>query len=130
MKKLFIILFSFGLALGASAQRHGGGGGVHRVIRPHVTVIGGYAPFYPYYGLGYGFSPFYPYPPVYANRPSRLELQIEDIKNDYKDQIWSARHDDSLSRKERKAKVHELKHDRDAAIIDARKNYYKTARQF
>ena len=127
MKKLLIILFSVGLALGASAQRHIGGGGVH-VVRPRVAIIGGYAPFSPYYGYGYGFgySPFYAFPPSYTSRPSKLDLQIEDIRNDYKDRIWSVKHDDSLSKQDRKAKVRELKHDREAAIIDAKRNYYKT----
>jgi hypothetical protein len=124
MKKLLIILLSVGLAFGASAQGHGG----VRYIRPRVTIIGGYAPLYPYYGFGYGFGyPFYAYPPYYASRPSKLDMQIEDIRNDYNDRISSVKHDDSLSKQDRKAKVKELKHERDAAIDNAKKNYYKTA---
>ena len=41
-----------------------------------------------------------------------IRFEIEDIRNDYKDRIWSARHDESLSRKERRQKVHELKAER------------------
>lgn len=127
MKRLLIILFSIGLAVSASAQHRIGGG---RFVRPRVTIIGGYAPIYPYYGLGYGFgSPFYNYPPYYASRPSKLDLQIEDIKNDYKDRIWSVKHDDSLSKADKKAKVSELKHERDMAVDDAKRNYYKRAEQ-
>jgi len=127
MKRLLIILLSVGLVAGASAQRvHVGGGGYH--YRPRVTVVyGAYAPFYPYYGFGY--SPFgYPYYSPYGygyNRPSKLTLQIEDIKNDYRDKIWSVKHDKSLSKQVRKEKVHELKHERDQLIDDKKRNYYK-----
>ncbi len=130
MKKLLIILLSIGLALGASAQRHGSTGGV-RYVRPRVTVIGGYSPFSPFYGFGYGYGyglgyyPFNAFPPSYNNRPSQLDLQIEDIRNDYRHKIKDVRHDKSLSRDERKAKIRDLKHDREAAIIDARRTYFK-----
>ena len=133
MKKLLIILFSLGIGFGASAQ-HGGhiaGGGVH-YSRPRIIIGGGaYLPLSPYMGYGFGYNPLfgygYPYNQGYrSSRPTKLDLQIEDIKNDYKDRIWSAKHDDTLSRKERKAKVHELKHERDDAITDAKRNYYKT----
>lgn len=128
MKKLFIILFSLGIVASASAQRHWGGG-AHYVPRTRVIVgVGAYAPF-GYYPYGYyGYSPF-GYPPVYREaRPSKLDLQIEDIKADYKDRIWSARHDKSLSRAERKNTVHQLKAEREQAIIDAKRDYYKSPR--
>jgi hypothetical protein len=127
MKKLFIIALSLGLATGVSAQRYFHGGGGYHYAGPRVSIgIGGYAPFYPYYG----FSPFYAYPRPYGYgaggyRPSKLALKIEDIKNDYADKIWSAKHDTSLSRKERRKMVHQLKHERDQAITDAKRNYYK-----
>jgi hypothetical protein len=123
MKKLMIILFATGLALGASAQRYGHGGGVY-YARPRVVISSGfYSPFYPYYGYGY---PFFPYPSYgYNQRPTRMDLKIEDIKNDYQDKIWAAKHDKSISRKERKRTVHELKHERDEAIIQAKRDYYK-----
>jgi hypothetical protein len=120
MKKLIIIVLAAGLALSASAQKFG-----HRGVyyaRPRIVVTSGvFSPFYPYYG-----NPFYPYPSYgYMHRPTRLDLKIEDIKNDYKDKIWSAKHDNSLTRKERKNTVHELRHERDEAIIQAKRDYYK-----
>lgn len=132
MKRLMIIVFSLGLALGASAQYKGriAGGGA-RIVRPHV-IIGGYAPVVPYLGLGYGYgyglNPFYGFPPYSyrSSRPSKLDLRIEDIKLDYKDRIWSVKHDNSLSRKDRKEKVKELKHEKDDAVSNAKRNYYKT----
>ncbi|HTS43773.1 MAG TPA: hypothetical protein VMH01_05210 [Puia sp.] len=134
MKKLIIILLSLGLATGVYAQHHVvvGGGGYHYYVRPSVRVGLGYAPFYPYYGFGFGYYPFayyplgYPYPPGYGYyRPSKLSMQIEDIKNDYHDKIVSVRHDKSLTHAERKEKVHELKQERDQKITDTKSNYYK-----
>lgn len=121
MKKLLIIVAAIGLAYSASAVPIPHGGRFYH-SRPHVVVSAGiYSPFYPYYGY-----PFYPYPAFgYAERPTRLDLKIEDIQNDYKDKIWSARHDKSLSRHERKSTVEQLKHERDQAIIDTKRNYYK-----
>jgi hypothetical protein len=134
MKKLLIILFSLGLAAGASAQLHGGGhyrGGHYS--RPRVGVaVGVYAPYAPLYG--YGYSPFAPYgfgysPYRYGGYgyavPSRLGLKIQEIENDYQDRIWAVRHDKSIPKRERKARIHELKRDRDQAVIDAKRNYYK-----
>ncbi len=140
MKKSLIILVAAVLALGATAQpkigggfRSGGfgGGGVH-YVRPRVTVVAPYTYIRPSYGLGlglgYGYSPFYsPYYPYrrYAERPSQLDLQIEDIKNDYSYQISSVKHDKSLPKDERKQKVRDLKHQREDAIIEAKKEHYK-----
>jgi hypothetical protein len=100
MKKLLIILLAAGLAVSASAQKFGRGGVYY--ARPRVVITTGiYSPFYPYYSY-----PFYPYPShSYIQRPTRLDLQIQDIKNDYQDKIWSAKHDKSISRKERKRSV-------------------------
>ena len=98
-------MLSLLLAGSVSAQhfRHGG-------YSPRVIVRGG---LYPYYGLGIGPGRFYPYP-FYPNsygynRPTKMTMQIQDIKNDYADKIWPVKHDKSLLRKERKMKVHELK---------------------
>jgi hypothetical protein len=139
MKKLLVILFSVGLALGASAQRghgsfHGGGGYVYH---PRVVVGVGLG-----YGYGFGYGPFspwgwyspwgYPYPPYYYGQgamPTRLALQISDIKNDYKAQIKSTRHDKTIPRTERKERIRQLKHDRDQAIINARKDFYNHSRR-
>jgi hypothetical protein len=121
MKKLLIIAVSLGLAIGASAQRFHGVGGFYG--GPRVVVGVGYAPFYsPFY------NPYYPfgvYPYGYAHRPSKLDLKIQDIKNDYNDRIWSVKHDKSLTGKERRHQVHLLKQERDRDIQDAKLNYYK-----
>jgi len=129
MKTIAIIICALGLTMSASAQK------VIRVApHPHYyprtrVAVG--------VGLGYGYNPYwgyspfygygYPYPPAYYgyNRPTKLDLEIQDIRNDYKDKIWSARHDTSIPRKERRQKVHELKHERDQAIVDAKRTYYK-----
>jgi hypothetical protein len=129
MKTVAMIICALGLTLTvstASAQK------VIRAVpryhphpRTHVVVgvgMGAWGPYYPYY-----YSPFYAYPPAYGYyaRPSKLDLEIQDIRNDYQDRIWSARHDDSLTRKQKRQKVHELKHERDQEILNAKKDYYK-----
>jgi hypothetical protein len=121
MKKIFVVILSMILVIGASAQHRGGG----HYYRPHTRVVvgvGGYG-YYPY-------SPFYPNDYGYWNRPyyrpSGLQLKIEDIKADYQDRIWSARHDDKLSRSERKQEIHRLKSERDHAIRDAERNYHRS----
>ena len=121
MKKLLIILLIItGMSFSASAQHRYYG--YRSYPRSHVVVSVG-RPMYPYYGY---YDPFYyPYGPGYYLRPSRLELKIEDIQNDYNDRIWSAKHDNSLSKAERKRRVHQLKHERDLAINQAKRNYYR-----
>ena len=93
--------------------------------RTHTSIsVGIGSPYYsPYY------SPFYrPYSyyraPIYS-RPTRLENEIADIKADYNDRIWSAKHDNSLSKSERKAEIRRLKSERDRAIRDAEYNYHR-----
>lgn len=54
-----------------------------------------------------------------------MEMKIQDIENDYKDRIASVRADDSLTGKEQREKVRDLKKDRDQAISDYKKKYYK-----
>ncbi|MEI9946653.1 MAG: hypothetical protein WDN26_20825 [Chitinophagaceae bacterium] len=120
MKTVLIIIFASALSISASAQKFGSRPMYHPV-RSHVVISTGiYAPYSPYYGY-YGFPYSYP---MYAPRPTRLELKIDDIRNDYQDKIWSAKHDKTISRKEKRATVHELKHERDKAVIDAKRNYY------
>jgi hypothetical protein len=126
MKKLLIFIFAIGLASGVSAQKIiRGGGGYHHFYSPRVVVGigGGYSPFYsPFYSP---YSPFYsPYGYRYNARPSRLDLDIQDIKVDYADRIQSVKLDKSLPRKERRHMIKDLKYQRDKAIIDARRNYY------
>jgi hypothetical protein len=62
--------------------------------------------------------------PLYT-RPTRLENEIANIKADYNDRIWSAKHDNSLSKLERKNEVRRLKTERDRAIRDAEYNYHR-----
>lgn len=126
MKKLFVILFSMGIVIAASAQsKHVGGGHYYRYYRPRTSVVlsGGYG-YYPYYPMYYDYG-FWG-APTYRYVPSKLALEIEDIQSDYKDRIWSARHDDRLTKKERKRMVRELKTQRDMAIRDAERNYYRS----
>jgi hypothetical protein len=131
MKKLLIVAFAISTAVGASAQKviHGGGGHIY-YYRPQVVYgVGAYVPLYPYPYFGYYYpyyNPYYyPYGPAYGYRPSRLTLQVEDIKMDYHDRITSVRHDKTMSRQERKEKVRALKNERDAKIEDLKSNYYK-----
>ena len=106
----------------ASAQKYS-----RHYPRPRARTsisVGIGAPYYSPYS-----SPFYrPYPyysaPVYS-RPSRLENEIADIKADYNDRIWSARHDNSLSKSERKREIRQLKSERDKAIRDLEYSYHR-----
>ena len=142
-KRLFILLFSLGLAFGASAQRFGGGhGGV--AFGGHGGYYGGgyYPRTYVGVGLGFGYYPFgwygpwgypYAYPPYYYGygaMPTQLELQIKDIKNDYDQQIKDVRHDKALSHSEKRQKVDQLKVDRDNAVVQARHDYFNHSRQY
>ena len=151
MKNIFIVALSFGLAFNASAQRGGGhaviGGfrGSYTPVYRAPVIIGGYgyAPWYGYglglgLGFGYGFglgmwNPYwgYPYAPYYNDRylPSRLSLQIQDIKNDYKERIAATKENKSMTHRERRAAIRQLKHDRDQAIIDAKRNFYYNSRR-
>ena len=119
-----------GLFYGASAQKYYRVAPPHYYASPRVSVaVGGYVPIYPYYGFGYApFGYGYGYPPYYGYshpyRPSKLDLKIEDIKKDYQDKIYSVKHDKTLTGKERRNEVRNLKLERDEAVADARKNYY------
>lgn len=145
-KKLFIILFSLSLAAGASAQRGGGhayvGGGFHggyygRAYYAPVYVGVGYGYGFGYglgWGLGWGYPGWYgpwygpyAYPPYYYGRgpmPSQLSEQIDGIKSDYKQQIKDVKHDKSLPKSEREQRINQLEQQRDAAITQARHDYY------
>ncbi len=138
MKKLLIVLFSASLALGASAQRVGHISGGGYVYRPHVVVgVGlgyGYGPLFPYYGWGgpWGFGYPYGYPPYYygyGTPPPRLAYQIDGIRSDYHAQIKETRHDKSLTHKEKRERIKQLKHDRDQAVVQARKDFYNSSRR-
>jgi len=142
-KKLFILLFSLGLAYGASAQRGGGGhglagggfhgGGYYGRGYGGVYYGGGY---YGGFGLGYGWGLglgfgypgwYAPYPPYYYGRgpmPSALNEQIDGIKSDYKAQIKDVKHDKALSHSDKSQKINQLEQQRDAAITQARHDFY------
>lgn len=126
MKKLISTLILVGiLNIATFAQFHGHGGGAY--YRPRTTVIiggWGYSPFYSpfgYYGYGY---PYYGAPLPIA-RPSKLDQEIADITHDYREKIESVRMDHSLSGKERRHKIRELRSERDNEIDKAKRNYYK-----
>ena len=149
MKKLIIILFSLGLAYGASAQRGVGhgyvGGGFHGVYHPYYAPRVVYGP--GYYGWGWGlglgyywgvpgwygpwmypYGPYgYGYPPYYYGRgpvPPALQDQIDGIKGDYKAQIKDVKHDKALSHSDKEAKINDLEKQRDAAITQARHDFF------
>ena len=138
MKRILVILFSLGLAYGASAQhgRIGGGfyhGGGRVVVVPRAYVGVGFGYGYPW-GYPYGwYGPWYaPYPPYYYGygaMPSQLELQVQDIRRDYDQQIKDVKHDKSLTRQERRAKVDQLKQDKENAIVQARHDYFDRSRR-
>jgi len=120
MKKIFVMLLSLAIVIAASAQKRIGTP-YYRYYRPRTSIVvsGGYYPYYPmYYDYGFWSQPYY------YHRPTKLTLEIEDIQSDYKDRIWSVRHDDRLTKRERKQKIRELKSERDLAIRDAERNYH------
>jgi len=138
MKKIFILLLSLGVAYGASAQRghtvivHGGYG-YHGGWYPRTYVGVGFGFGYPWGYYPYGYGPWYgPYPPYYYGygaMPNQLELQVRDIRNDYAAQIKEVKHDKALTHKERRAKIDQLKADREAAIVQARHDYFYNSRR-
>ncbi|WP_343675249.1 hypothetical protein [Chitinophaga sp.] len=123
MKKIIIALTMTVMATGAFAMGPGHGG-YHGGGRTTVIVGGGFGYYSPFY------SPFgywgYPYPYYAAPyRPTKLDLQVMDIKNDYADRIASVKMDRDLSGKERRQEIRQLKRERDNAVYDAKRNYYK-----
>jgi hypothetical protein len=126
MKKILVVLFALGIGFSSFAQKG------HVITRgyyysPRVVFgLGAYSPFYyPYYGMG--INPYYPYGPyAYGHRPSKLDMKVADIRNDYEDKIKSAKADHTIAKKERKEIVHKLKQERDQAIDDLKRNYYKS----
>ena len=123
MKKLMTVIVGLGLTMAVAAQ-HGRGVGRSRVIIVSPSFGFGYSPFA---YSAFGYSPFgYPYGYNNGfNRPSKLDMRVEDIKADYNDKIKSAKHDSSLSRAERKKIVKQLKSDRERSIHELKANYYK-----
>jgi hypothetical protein len=124
MKKLLVIsALSLVVVFSASAQHFIHGGGVTYYAAPRVFVGGGwgiYAPLYPYWA--------YPYPPYgygYYRPMSKLDMKIQDIRHDYSEKIASVKQDKALTHKERRLQVRQLKNERNNAIDDAKRNYYK-----
>jgi hypothetical protein len=130
MKKLSIALLFAAITFSASAQR--GGGGFHGGGGGGFHGGGGFYHGGGFYrqgiGIGFGYpyfySPFY-YPYGYR-MPSKLELQIQDIKNDYNQRIRDAKHARGIPRSERRKYVAQLEHDRDQAIINAQRDYFNS----
>lgn len=126
MKKIMIALTMTLMATGAFAMGPGHGyGGFHGGGRTTIIYGGGfYSPFYSPFAWGFGYG--YPYPYYAAPyRPTKLDMQVMDIKNDYADRISSVKMDKDLSGRERRQEVRKLKRERDQAVYDAKRNYYK-----
>jgi hypothetical protein len=131
MKKLVFLVVSLGLAFGVSAQRSVKSPARNPRPPQKVVVVRNYPPmFSPYFGFGspFGFSrfgnrfydPFRPQP-----RPSRLDMEIQDIQHEYRDRVASVRSDKDLSRRERRQRVKELKNERDRIVSETRSDYHK-----
>jgi len=140
MNKLIGLIIAVGLTLGASAQTKTIRGTLPQTVpngKTTVIVVRPYRPYYnpyysPYYGFNrwgynpYGFYPYYGFGQARVSAPSPLDLEIEQVRNDYAHELASVRHDENMSKAERKQKIRDLKHERKNAIIDAKRNYYKT----
>jgi len=125
MKTIIVAAF-LALTVGVASAAPGGprahGGGYYH---PRTTIIVGggfYSPFYSPFGY-YGY-PYYPYATV-APQPTKLDMEIADIKNDYADKIASVRLDRSLTGKERREQIRAFRRERDNAVLEAKRNYYK-----
>jgi len=132
MKNVWLVLVAVVLGFSASAQPKITRGAVRNLKSPAtvVRVVPVYPPFY--YGYNRLRSPFYrPFynsfyePRVVQYTPSELQLQLDDIENEYDFKISTVRRDRSVSGKERRAKIRELKHLEKNAVIDAKKDYYR-----
>lgn len=131
MKKIIIILLAAFVTTAASAMPaasniggpHGPHGGWHGgYYRPRVIIGGGwYSPWYGPWGGGFYGYPWY----SYSTPPSQLDLQISTIRVNYADKIKSVRMDSDLTKQARKAKIRDLKTQRENAILNAKKNFYK-----
>ena len=130
MKKILIVLLSVMFALGASAQHRSSH---HHVYRSRVVVVPSLS-----YGIGYGYpyfnpyfgSPYFGYPygypnPFYQERrmPYKLTLQINAIREDYRNKIKNTRRDNTLSHADKKNTIRSLKQERDQEIVNAEKDF-------
>jgi|GEM_PF-3260681 len=96
------------------------GGGIHGGRTVIIYNNGFYNPWYSPYNAFYG----YPAAPI-PQQPSKLDMQIQSIKNDCSDKITSVKLDKTLSKQEIKDKIKTFKQDRDLAVKEAKVNYYK-----
>lgn len=125
--KTIIMAAALALTVSAAFAKAPGGPGIKGggFYRPRTTIVVGggfYSPFYAPFGY-YGY-PYYPYATV-AQRPTKLDMEINDIKNDYADKIASVRLDRTLTGKQRREQIREFRRERDNAVLEARRNYYK-----
>jgi len=126
MKTILMFCLVSVIAIGASAQKYNKQY-YSSPPRVHTSISLGIGKgYYPYYSPFYQpyYQPYYSVP-LYNTRPTRLENEIANIKADYNDRIWSAKHDNSLSKSERKSEVRRLKTERDKAIRDAEYGYHQ-----
>jgi len=121
MKTILMFCLAIVITSAASAQKYNR----HRYPQSRVRTSISFGIGSPYYSPYYSPRPYAYYgTPIYS-RPTRLENEIADIKADYNDRIWSARHDQSLSKSERKREIRRLKSERDRAIRDAEYSYHR-----
>ena len=137
MKNIVMMILGVGLALSAFAGQPklasgtivGGAPAKVVVVRPYTFHPYGFG-YYPYrfayspfYSPYFGYNAFY-YPYGYRQEPSKLDLEISEINNDYHHQIAEVRHDKTLSKADRKQKIRDLRHDRENGILEAKEKYY------
>jgi hypothetical protein len=148
MKKMMLVFAVLCISIATIAQPkirgNAGGIGTIRQSQPArvIVVQPGFRSNGLGMGLGYGygfglnpyrFSPFgySPFDNPYQNRnynsmPTALELDIEEIRNDYNQKMDGVKADELLSRKERRQQIKALKHEREDEIIDAKRRYIRT----
>jgi len=122
MKKIIIATMLIATVSVASAMPAGHIGGFHGGRTTIIYGGGFYNPWYSPFSFYYGY-PFYTTVP---NMPSKLDMQITDIKNDYSDRIASVKMDKTLTKQEIREKVKAFKRERNEAIDEAKRNYYKS----
>ena len=124
MKYVLAVLLLVVVGYGASAQHKRGG---RLIVHPRVG-IGSHFGNGNNLGYGYGYNPFYPNRynnNYYYSRPSKLDLQIRDIENEYRDKKASVKLDKTLTRKQRREIFRALGREKERVVLEARRNYYK-----
>lgn len=123
MKKIIVVLVLTAMVQVASAMPPVHGGGFRGGFYPRTTVVVGggfYSPYYSpfgFYGYPYAAAPY---------QPTKLDMQVANIRNDYADKIESVKLDKDLTGKERRSQIRTFKRDRDQAVLEAKRNYYKS----